>query len=122
MKRYQLCLDLAPDLTEDQIRPRDSVFGIVTGPLARRLDTETIKSWRLPVLGIKGWKDAQCTGGGVILEEIDPQTQESRLVPGLYFAGEILDIQGPCGGFNLQNAWETGIRAAKAINERAKDF
>ena len=44
-------------------------------------------------------------------------TMESKLVPGFYLAGEILDIQGPCGGYNLQNAWETGIRAAKAINE-----
>ena len=119
MKRYQLSLDLAPDFTEDQVRSRRSAFGIVTGPLADRLDPEKIKDWRLPVLGIKGWKEAQCTGGGVVLDEIDPGTQESLLVPGLYLAGEILDAQGPCGGYNLQNAWETGIRAARAINERA---
>ena len=120
MKRYELSLDLAPDITREQLRQRESVFGIVTGALAERLDTETIKDWRLPVRGIKGWRDAQCTAGGVVLDEIDPATQESRLVPGLYFAGEILDVQGPCGGYNLQNAWETGIRAAAAINERAK--
>ena len=45
---------------------------------------------------------------------------ESKLVNGLYFAGEVTDMQGPCGGFNLQNAWETGIKAAKALNEWKK--
>ncbi|MBQ9015574.1 MAG: NAD(P)/FAD-dependent oxidoreductase [Firmicutes bacterium] len=119
MRRYELSLDLAPDFTPDQLQKRNSVFGIVTGPLAERLDAETIKDWRLPVRGIKGWREAQCTAGGIRLDEIDPKTQESLLVPGLYFAGEILDIQGPCGGYNLQNAWETGMRAAAAINERA---
>ena len=69
----------------------------------------------LDITGIKGWRDAQATFGGVALDEINMDTMESRLVPGLYFAGEIIDAQGPCGGFNLQNAWETGIKAARGI-------
>lgn len=67
--------------------------------------------------GVKGWKSAQCTAGGIRLDEIDMQTMESRIVPGFYLVGEILDVQGKCGGFNLQNAWETGIRAAQHLNE-----
>jgi len=77
--------------------------------------TEELKSWRMSVKGTKGWKVAQCTAGGVSLDEIDPVTMESSLQKGLYFAGEILDYDGPCGGYNLQNAWETGIKAGKAM-------
>lgn len=73
-----------------------------------------LKGWKWQVKGTKGWKSAQCTAGGVSLEEIDMTTMESKLVPGLYFSGEIIDYDGPCGGFNLQNAWETGIKAGKA--------
>lgn len=118
MKRFSVKLDLAPDFTDSDLERRESVMGIVTERLAKRLTPETIKRWKLPVLGVKGWRDAQCTAGGVSTEEIDMMTMESKLVPGLYFAGEIIDVQGPCGGFNLQNAWETGIRAAMAINGR----
>lgn len=120
MRRYELVLDLAPDFTREQIESRieagRSAFGIVNAQLAERVSLTQIKAWHLPVLGVKGWKHAQCTAGGVLLKEVDLQTMGSRLVPGLYFAGELLDIQGPCGGYNLQNAWETGMRAAAAIN------
>ena len=50
--------------------------------------------------------------------EIDQETMESRLIPGLYFSGEVTDYDGPCGGFNLQNAWMTGIRAGRAMAEK----
>ena len=115
--RYRLVLDLAPDFTQEQIDARDSTFGILNERLSARIGKDQIKGWSLPVLGIKGWKNAQCTAGGVCLDEIDMMSMESKLVPGLYFAGEILNIQGPCGGYNLQNAWETGMRAAAAINK-----
>lgn len=68
---------------------------------------------------IKGWKDAQCTMGGVSLEEVDADTSESRLIDGLYITGELLDYDGPCGGYNLANAWLTGIKAGKAIADDA---
>lgn len=52
------------------------------------------------------------------MDQINLDTMESKLLPRLYFAGEVLDIQGPCGGYNLQNAWETGLKVAKAISEK----
>ncbi len=65
--------------------------------------------------GISGWKDAQCTAGGVSLEEIDEVTNESRLIKGLYITGELADYDGPCGGYNLTYAWTSGLRAGRAI-------
>lgn len=76
---------------------------------------ELIKGWNMRLEGMKGWKTAQCTAGGVDLKEIELKTMESKLVDSLYFSGEVLDFDGPCGGFNLQNAWETGIKAGKAM-------
>ena len=67
--------------------------------------------------GAKGWKYAQCTAGGVSLDEVDPETMESKLVPGLYFSGEVLDYDGPCGGYNLYHAWTTGLAAGKAMGQ-----
>ena len=55
------------------------------------------------------------TKGGVLLEEIDMKTMESRVISGLYFAGEVTDYDGPCGGYNLNNAWLGGIRAGRAM-------
>ena len=118
LRRFSIILDLAPDFTEEQIASRERVFGILTEKLAAvfdKADAARIKHWELTITGIKGWRDAQATFGGVALDEIDMDTMESRLVPGLYFAGEIIDAQGPCGGFNLQNAWETGMKAARGI-------
>lgn len=74
-----------------------------------------LKSFELSVKGTKGWKVAQCTSGGVVMDEIHSDTMESVLVKGLYFAGEVTDYDGPCGGYNLQYAWETGIKAGKAM-------
>lgn len=112
MKRYTVSVDLAPDFAEEEISERNSAFGIVTAQLADVVDIKDIKNWTLRVSGVKGWRDAQATSGGIALDEINPETMESLIIPGMYFAGEIIDIQGPCGGFNLQNAWETGIKAA----------
>lgn len=123
LKRFTITVDLAPDFTEEELAARESAFGILTEKLAAAFDgtdVSAIKNWQLDIAGIKGWRDAQATFGGVALDEIDMDTMESRLVPGLYFAGEIIDAQGPCGGFNLQNAWETGIKAAGAIAKAMK--
>ena len=120
LKQFEIRLDLAPDIPADKLAGRESSFGILTEKLAERVGPDKIKDWRLPVLAVKGWKNAQCTAGGVVTDEIDMNTMESKLVNGLYFAGEVTDMQGPCGGFNLQNAWETGIKAAKALNEWKK--
>ncbi|MBM9518304.1 NAD(P)/FAD-dependent oxidoreductase [Desulforhopalus vacuolatus] len=78
-----------------------------------------LKDFRLPVVGYGGWAEAIVTSGGVSLKEIDPQTMQSRLVPGLYLVGELLDLAGDTGGFNLQLAfstgWLAGESAAKAM-------
>jgi predicted flavoprotein YhiN len=67
-------------------------------------------------IGGKGvFKEEFVTCGGVRLQEIDFKTMESRLCPGLYFAGEVLDIDGVTGGFNFQSAWTTGYLAGMAM-------
>ncbi len=118
LRHFSVELDLAPDFDEEEIFRRESTFGILSEKLAQKVGIDELKRWRLPVKGVKGWKQAQCTAGGVTLDEIDMETMESRLVEGLYFSGEIINVQGPCGGYNLQNAWETGIKASSALNRR----
>jgi len=78
---------------------------------------ETLKAWPFAVTGTQGWEFAQVTGGGVPLTEIDTKTMMSVLRPGLYLAGEVLDVAGDCGGFNLHWAWCSGIRAGTAAGE-----
>jgi len=72
-----------------------------------------LTDWRMKIRGTKSWPSAQVTAGGVDTRDIDENTMESRLVDGLYFAGEIMDIDGRCGGFNLQWAWSSGYIAGK---------
>jgi len=64
-----------------------------------------------------GWDTAMATAGGVSLDEIDPQTMQSRIVPRLFFAGEVMDIDGDTGGFNIQAAWSTGALAGTSAAE-----
>lgn len=72
-----------------------------------------IKHFALPVLGTMGMDGAQVTAGGIRTVEFDEKTMESRLCPGLYAAGEVLDIDGDCGGYNLQWAWSSGRLAGE---------
>ena len=67
----------------------------------------------LPVRGTDGFDAAQVTAGGLITDDFDPKTMQSRLHPGLYACGELLDIDGPCGGYNLQWAWASGRLAGR---------
>ena len=69
----------------------------------------------LAVRGKTTYKEEFVTCGGISLDEIDFKTMQSRLVPGLHFAGEVLDIDGITGGFNFQAAWTTGFLAGQAI-------
>jgi len=71
-----------------------------------------LKGWRFKVTDTNSFKNAQVTAGGVDTREVSPETLESKLVPNLYFAGEVLDVDGDCGGFNLQWAWSSGYIAA----------
>mgnify|MGYP000078509072 FL=1 len=69
----------------------------------------------MTLTGLRGYLEAIITKGGVNVKEIDPGTMESKLVKGLYFAGEVLDLDALTGGFNLQIAWSTGYAAGNAI-------
>ena len=66
------------------------------------------QGFTLPITGVCGFDQAQVTAGGLRCDEFDPHTMESRLVPGFYACGEVLDIDGDCGGYNLQWAWSSG--------------
>ncbi len=77
-----------------------------------------IKDMKLRITGRGDFKEAVITRGGVSVKEISPKTMESKLVKGLYFAGEVLDVDALTGGFNLQIAWSTGYLAAISVNER----
>lgn len=136
---YEVWLDFVPDMDagtlESCIKDRYKIEGmtesdILSGIVDDRISEQIlkladlnsayelawqIKEYKLRISGAGGWKNAQCTRGGVPLGEVDGETMESKLSPGLYFSGEVLDFDGPCGGFNLQHAWETGIAAGKAM-------
>lgn len=95
---------------DDTVRP----VAKVTPPERLRL-VKLLRDWRLQVTGTTSWASAQVTAGGVRVAEVNPRTMESKLVPGLYFAGEVLDIDGDCGGFNLQWAWSSGWVAGSSV-------
>ena len=81
---------------------------------------DAAKDFALPVRGTGGYDGAQVTAGGVRTGEFDPATLESRRVSGLYACGEVLDVDGDCGGYNLQWAWASGIAAGRAAAEERK--
>ena len=74
-----------------------------------------LKGFPLTVSGFRPVEEAIVTRGGVSVKEVDPKTMESKLCPGLYFAGEILDVDGYTGGFNLQIAFSTAYVAAESV-------
>ncbi|MDA3867306.1 MAG: NAD(P)/FAD-dependent oxidoreductase [Salinivirgaceae bacterium] len=78
---------------------------------------KTFKNLHFPVIGHRSWEEAIVTAGGVSVKEVDPQTMESKLAKGLYFAGEVLNLDGPTGGYNLQIAWSTGWVAGDSVVE-----
>lgn len=74
-----------------------------------------LKHFTLEVTGLKGYEEAVITKGGVAVNEINPKTMESKKIKGLYFAGEVLDVDALTGGFNLQIAWSTGYVAGSSV-------
>lgn len=138
ISRYSIELDLVPEVKAEELETilqrridagsentEDLLLSIVPDKLRKYISdkrefklcklADQLKSMKLSISGTKGWKVAQCTSGGVVLDEIDSVTMGSKMIDGLYFAGEVTDYDGPCGGFNLQYAWETGIKAGKAM-------
>lgn len=93
-------------------------------PLSRRAETltdeelealtRTFKDWRILAGGTLSWRQAQVTAGGIRTRDFDPMTLASKKVPHLYATGEVLDIDGDCGGYNLQWAWASGLLAGQA--------
>lgn len=75
-----------------------------------------IKNYDIKIIETTGFRNAQVTAGGVITDDINPETMESKKVKNLYFAGEILDVFGDCGGYNLQWAWSSGYLAGKSAS------
>ena len=71
--------------------------------------------WPVTVKGPKSYKEAMAAAGGVTTAEINPETMESKLIPGLYFAGEVLDVTGESGGYNMQFAFTSGYLAGTAV-------
>lgn len=72
---------------------------------------DILKGWIFEVTGHNTWEQAQSTAGGVDMSEVNPKTLESAKIKGLYLSGELLDVDGDCGGFNLQWAWSSGYTA-----------
>ena len=90
------------------------IRGIINSRLAEMLTHEQLTAWRIPVRGTRGWRDAQVTVGGVSHDDLEEGSYMAKNTPGLYFAGEVLDYTGICGGYNLDNAWTSGIAAGTA--------
>lgn len=95
-----VCVDrMGPDLSRDE----------------RRRVLAAVKSLRLGIAGTLGFAKAEVTSGGVSLDEVDPESLESRRQPGLHFIGEVLDLDGLIGGYNFQAAWSTGWLAGESV-------
>ena len=74
-----------------------------------------IKGFELTITSLRGWNEAIITRGGVSVKEINPSTMESKNHPGIYFIGEVLDLDAKTGGFNLQIAWSTAYLAGISV-------
>ena len=111
---------LIPICLEHVKIPQDKLCNQI-GSIERRHLLEWLKGFRLTVTGNRAYKESIVTAGGVSIKEIDSRTMASKLVTGLYFAGELIDIDGDTGGYNLQAAfstgWLAGHSAAKTLKE-----
>ncbi len=106
------------------LKSLDISSAILVDALSKEQQSKLIKrlfDWPLSITGFKSYDDAQATIGGVFVDEIQSRTLASKLVKGLYFAGEIIDIDGLCGGYNLQWAWTSGIIAGENAAKEASD-
>ena len=79
----------------------------------RKKILDVLTDWRFKITGTTSWPNAQVTAGGVDTREVDKDTLESKFVKGIYFTGEVLDVDGACGGYNLQWAWSSGFVAGR---------
>jgi hypothetical protein len=104
---------LVPVMVERTSVPSDTKVHDIRKDQRRKL-LETLKDFSVEISGPRPVEEAIITAGGVKVGQVDPKTMESKLAPGLYFAGELLDVDAYTGGFNLQIAWATGHAAGQA--------
>lgn len=135
-------LDLMPQLTKEELvkllldrqqagsykNPQELLIGLLPRKMIDVLVKKTyepekiaerLKDWQVPVKGAYALQQAQICSGGVDPRELTEQLQ-SRLHPGIYFTGEVIDVDGPCGGYNLQWAWSSGAVAGRAAAEEGR--
>jgi predicted Rossmann fold flavoprotein len=93
--------------------PRDTKVHSITKEMRKKI-ISTLKAFRVPISGLRPIDEAIITRGGIPTSEIDPRTMHSKICEGLYFAGEIIDVDGYTGGYNLQIAWSTAFLAGNA--------
>lgn len=136
LEAYSLNVDFFPDIWNigDVIAEREALMGkdallltMLKKPLRKLIMEQSggdekeivrlLKKFPLTVKNLGGWRKAQVTRGGVDLHEVSHDTMESILIKNLFIVGEVLDYDGPCGGFNLNHAWQTGIKAGHAMTE-----
>ncbi|MBO4880124.1 MAG: aminoacetone oxidase family FAD-binding enzyme [Firmicutes bacterium] len=136
-EKFILAIDLMPDIEEaslaeklaarkaqlgdyflDALLPEKLAAVLLEMPEGQTAESlaHLLKNLRFTPVASKGWKDAHTTSGGVTLEEVDEKTLESKIVSGLYFAGEALDVDGPCGGYSLTWAFACGWIAGEAAS------
>lgn len=112
---------LLPGRMISPVLSRASLSGEKKGNAITREDrhrlVDTLKRFSLTLTGTAGFSQAVVTQGGVSVREISPKTMESKIVKGLYFAGEVIDVDGKTGGFNLQEAFSTGFLAGKSVRK-----
>lgn len=104
--------ELLRSLQIDRAKP----FSALTNEELARI-VSVVKAWHFSAERLEGWEKAQVTAGGVSLREIQTNTMESRKVPGLYITGELLNVHGDCGGYNLHFAWISGMLAGRSAAE-----
>ena len=109
---------MVPVLAERTGVPSDTKVHDIRREQRRKL-LETLKDFAIALSGPRPVEEAVVTSGGVAVGEVDPRTMESKKIKGLFFAGELLDVDGYTGGFNLQIAWSTGYCAGLAAAGRA---
>jgi len=105
---------LVPLIMELSEIPLEKKVNEITKEERKRL-VNLIKNWEMTITGTRGFREAIITQGGVCVKQVNPSTMESKVIPGLYLAGEMLDIDALTGGFNLQLAWSTGYLAGSSV-------
>ena len=105
---------LVPVIVElSSIHPEKKINEITKEERKKLVDL--IKNWSMTIIGTRGFREAIITQGGIGVKGVNPSTMESKIIPGLYIAGEMLDVDALTGGFNLQLAWSTGYLAGSSL-------